>query len=60
MYAHAQSEAVTSFFNQNSYVEYCTLEQMGVAKPKMFLRDAFPDGIALESVFVSPTITAQV
>ncbi|KAL4425678.1 hypothetical protein ABPG75_009694 [Micractinium tetrahymenae] len=59
-YVASQQDAVKRFFQQNGYIGYDTAKQYGIPAPKQFLAQHFPDGIALDSAFVSPAVVDQV
>ncbi|KAJ3676654.1 hypothetical protein LUZ60_004066 [Juncus effusus] len=56
VFAHAQKECVDSFFSQNSYISYDVLHKLSIPQPKQYLQARYPEGIALEAVFVHPSI----
>ncbi|KAL3152351.1 hypothetical protein ABBQ32_001414 [Trebouxia sp. C0010 RCD-2024] len=59
IYAKSQQEAVKRFYEQNNYIGYDTVAKLGIAASKQHLQTTFPDGIALESAFVSPSVIHQ-
>lgn len=59
IYARSQQEAVKRFYEQNNYIGYETVAKLGIAASKQHLQTTFPDGIALESAFVSPSVIHQ-
>uniref|UniRef100_A0A0D9ZTH2 E3 UFM1-protein ligase 1 homolog n=1 Tax=Oryza glumipatula TaxID=40148 RepID=A0A0D9ZTH2_9ORYZ len=56
VFAHAQKESVDAFFSQNSYIGYEVLQKLAIPQPKQYLEARYPDGIALEAVFVHPSV----
>jgi len=56
VFAHAQKESVDAFFSQNSYIGYDMLQKLAIPQPKQFLEARYPDGIALDAVFVHPSV----
>ncbi|KAF6993216.1 hypothetical protein CFC21_010139 [Triticum aestivum] len=56
VFAHAQKESVDAFFSQNSYIGYEVLQKLVIPHPKQYLEARYPDGIALEAVFVHPSV----
>uniref|UniRef100_A0A0D9WC36 E3 UFM1-protein ligase 1 homolog n=1 Tax=Leersia perrieri TaxID=77586 RepID=A0A0D9WC36_9ORYZ len=56
VFAHAQKESVDAFFSQNSYIGYEVLQKLAIPQPKQYLETRYPDGIALEAVFVHPSV----
>ncbi|AQK79293.1 E3 UFM1-protein ligase 1-like protein [Zea mays] len=56
VFAHAQKESVDAFFSQNSYIGYDVLQKLAIPQPKQFLEARYPDGIALDAVFVHTSV----
>ncbi|XP_047095746.1 E3 UFM1-protein ligase 1 homolog isoform X1 [Lolium rigidum] len=56
VFAHAQKESVDAFFSQNSYIGYEVLQKLAIPQPKQYLEARYPDGIALEAIFVHPSV----
>ncbi|KAF8666865.1 hypothetical protein HU200_053385 [Digitaria exilis] len=56
VFAHAQKESVDAFFSQNSYIGYDVLQKLAIPQPKQYLEARYPDGIALDAVFVHPSV----
>ncbi|XP_038988992.1 E3 UFM1-protein ligase 1 homolog isoform X2 [Phoenix dactylifera] len=56
VFAHAQRESVDSFFSQNSYISYEVLHKLAMPQPKQYLQSRYPEGIALDGVFVHPSL----
>ncbi|KQK07769.1 E3 UFM1-protein ligase 1 homolog [Brachypodium distachyon] len=56
VFAHAQKESVDAFFSQNSYIGYEVLQKLAIPQPKQYLEARYPDGIALEAVFIRPSV----
>lgn len=52
VFAMAQKECVDSFFSQNSFVSYETLQKLGIPQPIQFLQTRYPEGKPLATVFV--------
>ncbi|XP_047943539.1 E3 UFM1-protein ligase 1 homolog [Salvia hispanica] len=52
VFATAQKECVDSFFSQNSFISYETLRKLGIPQPIQFLQSRYPEGKALDTVFV--------
>lgn len=49
---------MSGFYTSNGFAEFSAVAKLKLtsAAPKDYLRGKYPDGIALETVFVSPTI----
>ncbi|KAG0452955.1 hypothetical protein HPP92_025619 [Vanilla planifolia] len=56
VFSHVQKESVGAFYSQNSYIGYDALHKLAIAQPKQYLQARYPDGIALENIFVHPSI----
>ncbi|XAR59030.1 hypothetical protein NMG60_11014646 [Bertholletia excelsa] len=56
VFATAQKESVDSFLSQNSFITYEFLQKLGIPQPIQFLQSRFPDGIALVTMFVHPSM----
>uniref|UniRef100_A0ACD5ZQH3 Uncharacterized protein n=1 Tax=Avena sativa TaxID=4498 RepID=A0ACD5ZQH3_AVESA len=56
VFAHAQKESVDAFFSQNSYVGYEVLQKLAIPQPKQYLEARYPDGIALEAIFIHSSV----
>ncbi|XP_020691309.1 E3 UFM1-protein ligase 1 homolog isoform X1 [Dendrobium catenatum] len=56
VFAHAQRESVDSFFSQNSYIGYDVLLKLAIVQPKQYLQSRYPEGIALDSIFIHPSM----
>ncbi|KAM7278569.1 hypothetical protein ACFE04_005703 [Oxalis oulophora] len=56
VFAVAQKEGVDSFFSQNSFISYETLNKLGISQSLQFLQSRYPDGIPLVSVFIHPSM----
>ncbi|XP_042067993.1 E3 UFM1-protein ligase 1 homolog isoform X2 [Salvia splendens] len=52
VFATAQKECVDSLFSQNSFISYETLRKLGIPQPIQFLQSRYPEGKALDTVFV--------
>eukprot|EP00850_Spirogloea_muscicola_P011329 SM000070S21295 [mRNA] locus=s70:98473:103870:+ [translate_table: standard] len=59
VFGRIQAESVDSFFSQNGYIEYQVLRKLGVVQPKQHLQARYSDGVALDTVFVHPSIISQ-
>ncbi|KAK9817206.1 hypothetical protein WJX72_011062 [[Myrmecia] bisecta] len=53
IYALSQQGAVRSFYQQNGYIGYDTVAKLGISSGRSYLETAFPDGLALDTAFVS-------
>ncbi|XP_020574394.1 E3 UFM1-protein ligase 1 homolog isoform X2 [Phalaenopsis equestris] len=56
VFAHAQREIVDSFYSQNSYIGYDVLLKLGISQPKQYLQSRYHEGIALDSLFIHPSM----
>ncbi|KAL0713650.1 hypothetical protein Bca4012_020628 [Brassica carinata] len=52
VFAIAQKECVDSFFSQNSYIPYETMQKLGISQAVQFLQSRYPDGKPLSAVFI--------
>lgn len=52
VFAMAQKECVDSFFSQNSFISYETLQKLGIPQPIQFLQSRYPEGKPLATIFV--------
>ncbi|KAG6433469.1 hypothetical protein SASPL_105083 [Salvia splendens] len=52
VFAMAQKKCVESFFSQNSFISYETLHKLGIPQPIQYLQSRYPEGKALDTVFV--------
>ncbi|KAL1215011.1 putative E3 UFM1-protein ligase 1 [Cardamine amara subsp. amara] len=52
VFAIAQKECVDSFFSQNSYIPYETMQKLGISQAVQFLQSRYPDGTPLAAVFI--------
>jgi hypothetical protein len=59
-FARSQQDFVRSFFQQNGYIAYDMATKNGVSNPAQYLKEAFPDGLALSSAYISPAVCHQV
>ncbi|KAK3151521.1 hypothetical protein QOZ80_3AG0246920 [Eleusine coracana subsp. coracana] len=59
VFAHAQKESVDAFFSQNSYIGYDVLQKLVIPQPKQYLEARYPDGIALDAVFVHHSVVGM-
>uniref|UniRef100_A0A383VLC1 E3 UFM1-protein ligase 1 homolog n=1 Tax=Tetradesmus obliquus TaxID=3088 RepID=A0A383VLC1_TETOB len=55
----AQQGAVAGFWRQNGWVGYELVRKAGISNEKAYLKQSFPEGLALESVYVSPSVVSQ-
>eukprot|EP00026_Physarum_polycephalum_P004173 Phypoly_transcript_04190.p1 GENE.Phypoly_transcript_04190~~Phypoly_transcript_04190.p1 ORF type:complete len:732 (+),score=177.63 Phypoly_transcript_04190:129-2198(+) len=53
IFEHARTNYITSFFNSNSFIAYSALDKLDIGNPKEEICRLFPDGIALDSTYVS-------
>jgi hypothetical protein len=44
---------------QNGQIAYDSLKKLAIPNPKQYLEGKYPDGIALETVFVHPSLVNQ-
>ncbi|RLN71652.1 hypothetical protein BBJ28_00021014 [Nothophytophthora sp. Chile5] len=56
----AQRESMTSFFQQNGYLEHVRARQLQVARPFDFLKKRFEDAVPLQESVVSRALQLQV
>ncbi|XP_050211386.1 E3 UFM1-protein ligase 1 homolog [Mercurialis annua] len=56
VFATAQKECVDSFFSQNSFISYDTLNKLGISQPIQFLQSRYPEGIPLVTAFAHPSL----
>jgi hypothetical protein len=47
-----QAAAVDTFFGQNGYMEYALLKKLDIPTPKIFLKEKFPGGMALQTCYL--------
>ena len=59
VFTAAQQEAVRAFYQQNGWVGYDTVRKAGISNEKGYLKTAFPEGMALDTAFVSPGLLAN-
>lgn len=52
VFAVAQKECVDSFFSQNSYIPYETMQKLGISQAVQFLQSRYPDGKPLSAAFI--------
>ncbi|KAK4785455.1 hypothetical protein SAY86_002144 [Trapa natans] len=60
VFSNAQKECIDSLFSQNSFINYETLNKLGISQPVQFLQSRYPDGLALINAFVHPSLTEMV
>lgn len=60
IYSVNQRNYVTSFYNDNNYLQYELLRSLGITEPKSFITKTIPEAIHLNTVAVSPSIEATV
>ncbi|XP_034910242.1 E3 UFM1-protein ligase 1 homolog isoform X1 [Populus alba] len=56
VFATAQRECVDSFFSQNSFISYDTLQKLGISQPVQFLQSRYAEGIPLVTAFAHPSM----
>ncbi|KAL9368074.1 hypothetical protein Peur_039273 [Populus x canadensis] len=56
VFAIAQRECVDSFFSQNSFISYDTLQNLGISQPVQFLQSRYAEGIPLVTAFAHPSM----
>ncbi|XP_011005027.1 PREDICTED: E3 UFM1-protein ligase 1 homolog isoform X2 [Populus euphratica] len=56
VFATAQRECVDSFFSQNSFISYDTLQKLGISQPVHFLQSRYAEGIPLVTAFAHPSM----
>lgn len=56
VFATAQRECVDSFFSQNSFISYDTLQNLGISQPVQFLQSRYAEGIPLVTAFAHPSM----
>ncbi|CAK7331660.1 unnamed protein product [Dovyalis caffra] len=56
VFAIAQRECVDSFFSQNSFISYDSLQKLGISQPVQFLQSRYAEGIPLVTAFVHPSM----
>ncbi|KAG1674314.1 hypothetical protein FOA52_013503, partial [Chlamydomonas sp. UWO 241] len=59
-HSEAQAGAVAAFYEQNGWVGFDTVKKLGFSDAKAYLSGKFTDGLALESMFVAPSLLGQV
>jgi hypothetical protein len=52
--------AVKAFYHQNGWITYETVRKLGIPNDRAFLTASFPDGLPLETAFVSQNLLSQV
>ena len=60
VYHRMRDNFIQSFFLQNNYIEYDLLSKLDIGGPVKYLSDRFPDGVALDSCFLSSMYAKQV
>ncbi|XP_010520295.1 PREDICTED: E3 UFM1-protein ligase 1 homolog [Tarenaya hassleriana] len=55
-FAIAQKECVDSFFSQNSFITYETMQKLGISQAVQFLQSRYPEGTPLAAVFIHPSM----
>ncbi|KAL3684082.1 hypothetical protein R1sor_002104 [Riccia sorocarpa] len=58
VFAQSQRQSVEAFFSQNGYISYDFLRKLVISQPKTYLQEKYPEGIALETVFIHPSLTS--
>ncbi|KAJ9128492.1 hypothetical protein P3X46_034957, partial [Hevea brasiliensis] len=56
VFATAQKECVDSFFSQNSFISYDTLNKLGISQPVQFLLSRYPEGLPMITAFAHPSL----
>ncbi|XP_015874238.3 E3 UFM1-protein ligase 1 homolog [Ziziphus jujuba] len=56
VFAIAQKECIDSFYSQNSFISYEALQNLGISQPVSFLKSRYPEGTALVTMFVHPSL----
>ncbi|KAG5253659.1 E3 UFM1-protein ligase [Salix suchowensis] len=56
VFAIAQRECVDSFFSQNSFISYDTLQKLGISQPVQFLQSRYAEGLPLVTAFAHPSM----
>lgn len=59
LYAKSQRQSVRSFYEQNGFVAFDYASKHGVTNAAQFLASTYPEGLALQTMFISPTILHQ-
>lgn len=59
VYSLAQREAAEAFYQANGLIEYAQLSAMQVADPAGYMSARYPDGLALESCYVGPSVLGR-
>jgi len=60
IYSQTRKKWIESFLAQNGFIEYSKLSQINVPEPKRYLLANFPEGLPLDSCFISDSIIQQV
>ncbi|GAX74437.1 hypothetical protein CEUSTIGMA_g1886.t1 [Chlamydomonas eustigma] len=60
VHAEVQQGAVKAFYHQNGWIGYETVRKLGIPNDRAFLAASFPDGLPLETAFVSLNLLSQV
>jgi len=60
VFSFARQQWVDSFFAQNGYIEYYTLERLQFTNPRGYLESHFKDGIPLKTCFLNRSLVNQV
>lgn len=58
-YTHAEDTYITTFYNQNGYVEWSYLKRLGIQEPGAYLRNLLPKAIHFSGVSVGPVLLDQ-
>ncbi|XP_075093456.1 E3 UFM1-protein ligase 1 homolog [Nicotiana tabacum] len=56
VFAMAQKDCVDSFFSQNSFITYDSMQKLGIPQPSQFLQSRYPDGISLDTAYAHPSM----
>ncbi|MCO5567536.1 hypothetical protein L7F22_021230 [Adiantum nelumboides] len=60
VFEKTQHEGIEAFYSQNSYISYDMLRKLAISQPKQFLQGKYPDGIALETLFMHSSFISMV
>lgn len=59
IFSRNQFATVSSFFDQNGFIEYRTLTRNQIQNPKKYLKDMYPQGLQLDKMCLGPAFVAQ-
>eukprot|EP01133_Synstelium_polycarpum_P014788 gene14788-17482_t len=60
IFSQSRAKWIDSFFSQNTYVPYSTLQKLQIADPASFLKSTYKNGVALSSCFIHQLIVDNV